>query len=238
MKRMLIGIIALVMVVTAGGAALAEETSVTLGIKGWLNSWERSDAFGNSVDADSAILMLGPSLNVKFGNGVFLGATYLASMADYEFTDGVALDKVSRKDLDFILGYMFTPRVGMFVGYKSIKASLSFENTATGFTVDDYADFDLTGPGIGLLGNIPLNDVLALYGNISYMKLEYSEDYGIYGGTYSEDEPGFSFEFGLAAAFNPTVSANVGYKLQKFTGADSDITETFSGLSLGLNFTF
>lgn len=238
MKRMVIGILAVVLVLSMGGAALAEDTSVTLSIKGWLNSWERTGSTGNSVTSDASILMLGPALNVKFGNGIFLGATYLASMSDYEFTSGVNLEKVSRKDTDLVLGYMFNPRFGIFVGYKTIKASVSYEDTSTGFTVDDYGTVQMTGPGIGLLGNIPLGETVALYGNFSYMKLKYKEDFGIYGGTFEENEPGFSFEIGLAAAFSKTVSANIGYKLQSFTGADTDVTEKFSGLTFGLNFTF
>jgi opacity protein-like surface antigen len=235
MKRIIIGIIVVAMVLVASGAAFADDTAFSVGIKGWLNSWTRTFSSGSSVDSDAQILMLGPSVNVKFSNGAFLGGSYLISSADYEFTSGSDVDKISRKDLDLIAGYMFTPRIGLFIGYKSIEASVSYENKVTGVTVSDYATFDMTGPGIGVLGNIPLNDMLALYGNIGYMSLKYSEDFGI---SYTEDEPGYSFEIGLAAAFNPNLSGNIGYKLQKFTGSDSDITDSFSGLTLGLNYTF
>jgi opacity protein-like surface antigen len=236
MKRFTASIMIMVvaMILIDSGMAFAEGTTATLSVKGWLNSWERKGT-GETFKSDSSVLMLGPALNVKFDN-FFLGAQYLLTTGDYEFTFPDEVDKISRKDMDLVAGYMFTPRFGAFIGYKSIKADVSVEDKIFGGTTD-VGNFEMTGPGIGIMGNIPLSESIALYGTLSYMWMQYKENF-TGSPTFEEDNPGASIEVGIAAAFTKSFSGNLGYKYQSFEGKTSKITDNFSGMTFGLNYTF
>lgn len=246
MKKILAGIL-FVVVMAAAAAAYAEDTAVTVGIKAWQNSWEEKSEFQGTTETTDlgSSLMVGPSLNVRFPNNWFVGASYLVTTKDYEAKDafgepGVNL-ATSRKDLDLIAGYMFTPRFGAFFGYKSIDAEATVTITDPFFgTVSDSATLELKGPGIGILGNIPLSDAVALYGNLAVMSIDSTFKFSD-GTSEKSDLVGASLEVGVAFAFAERFSANVGIKGQSFTGDDEGggtTTDTFAGLTLGANYTF
>jgi hypothetical protein len=245
MKKLLVVLVGIFIFAVATTAFA--ETKVTVSLKAWSNDWEEeasyADGTSETFDIGSAI-MVGPALNVRFDNNMFAGVTYLATTSDYEFQnsnippDTIGID---RKDLDLTVGYMFTPRFGMFIGYKSIDASATFTAPPP---VADAFDLTLKGPGIGILGNIPLTNSVALYGNLALMsikeKFEFSAAAG--GGSSSSDMVGASTEVGVAVAFSEAFSGNLGIKFQSFAGEEDEFgdqyTETFSGLTLGLNYTF
>lgn len=228
--------------IVSGSVAFAEDTKATIGLRGWVNSWEITDSVGDSIKSDDSVLMIGPYVNVRFDNNWFLGGSLLTTMSDYEFSyadcvgcGGIpGMETLSRTDIDLMAGYMFTPRFGAFFGYKSISGDYKDEwplgsTWATG-------SFDITGPGIGILGNIPLSDSVALYGSLSYMWLDF--ELTIEGYSASEDMTGSSFEIGLAFVLDPQWSANVGIKSQVLTGEDTDLEHSFAGLTAGINYTF
>ncbi len=245
--RKIVALFALMtVVVVAAPAAFAEGAKTTLSVKTWMNSWEISDSAGNSVDSDNTVLMIGPAVSVRLENNVFFGGSLLFTTGDYEFPygDGTsATETISRTDLDLTIGYMFTPRFGAFVGYKSITGDYTDEWPASGI---QYATGDLTmnGPGFGILANIPLSDTVALYGSLAWMFMDFEFTYSgpdsfenaLYSST--DDVTGASVEIGLAFLLNPQTSINVGLKSQSFSGSDTDIEHSFAGLTAGLNYTF
>lgn len=227
-------------------AAFAVDTKVTLGVKSWYNSWTETVDYvsgtSDSYDMGSAF-MLGPSLNLKVGK-VFLGATYMKSLSDYELKDwqnsGDSL-KFERKDLDLALGVMFVPYFGMFVGYKSVDAPAKYSNPALGINNESLSTWKLKGPGIGILGNVPLGRSAALYGSLAFLSLKQEFVSPSGSTTSSYDLVGVSGEVGVAFAFSESLSANVGFKAQSFSGEDdfgNTSDDTFTGLALGLSYTF
>jgi hypothetical protein len=245
MKNILTGFL-FVAILAAAAAANAEETKVTVGLKAWQNSWEEKTetAAGGTETLDlGSSLMVGPSVNVRFANNWFAGATFLATAQDYETKDLLFtgdLLTVSRKDLDVIAGYMFTPRFGAFFGYKSIDADATYTLPASLGSGSGSFTWELTGPGLGILGNIPLTDSIALYGSLAVLSID-STFTNADGTSTTADLVGASVELGAAFAFAERMSANIGIKSQSFSGDEDDggtTTDTFTGLTFGVNYTF
>jgi hypothetical protein len=239
MKKLMVIAAAALMLLSANMAFADDFFKVTLGLKAWNNSWQEDVTNYNgspdeTYDFGSA-LMVGPSLNMKFGKG-FAGVTYTQSTSDYESD---ALGTAKRTDVDVTLGVKFIPYFGAFIGYKTLDADLS--DSITG---QQWATWKLKGPGIGLLANAPLGSRVALYGNVAYMKLsqEFSYADGSSNPNMQYDLDGFSGEIGVAVAFADFLSANLGYKAQSFSGTFQDdsgeVQYTFKGLTAGVNFTF
>jgi len=215
MKR-LIPVIVLAIILSFG-VAYGQDMTFSVGLKTWYNAWEYED-FSGTYDSDP-VLMIRPIVSIK-KDKFFGGVSLLSSIGKYEWSGGVEAD---RRDIDFIAGYMFHPRLGVFVGWKNLKAEFSASDTY------------IYGPGVGLTGNYPVRDNIVLFGSLSYMFLDYEIDPG---DTY--DSNGFSFEGGAAYIISPNWNASIGYKYQKFT-ADfngTDLDDTFSGLTLGANYRF
>lgn len=222
----------------ASGVVFADETKVTVAIKGWLNTWEeKSDTSGETWDLGSA-LMIGPAINVRFSNNVFLGGSYMASTGDYETNDVIFIgDMIStdRQDLDLYVGYMFNPYFGAFLGYKSIEGDMKYTFLPF-FDNEKFGSQSVTGPGIGILGSYPLNDTLAIYGNLALMSMDWELSYADGTPADTDDVTGASIEVGLALAFSQNFSGTIGYKSQSFSG--DYYTDTFSGFTFGAAYTF
>jgi len=250
MRKTLVAMTAAIFMLTAGIAS-ADDTKVTLGVKMWSNKWEEKSEIlggGSSTTDMGSSLMVGPALNIRFPSNWFIGATYLKSTKDYEQKDAATGDTFAfeRKDLDLTLGYMFSPQFGLFFGYKTIDAPATFK--MAGISDFSVGTWKLKGPGIGILGNIPLGESAALYGNLALLKMKqefvFSDQMAAFAGSSgipSYDTVGASLEIGLAMAFTQNLSANIGIKSQSFSGTDefdTTYTDTFAGLTGGLNFTF
>jgi opacity protein-like surface antigen len=221
--------------------AFADDTKVTVGVKAWQNKWEEKN--DTTFDFGSS-LMVGPTLNVRFSNNWFVGGSYLVTTQDYETNDFVLNgDKltISRSDLDLFAGYMFTPQFGMFFGYKSISNDAKYTYKPLGLNNSKLADWDITGPGIGIVGNIPLNETIALYGNLAIMFMKSKFTSAADGSSDTTDLTGASLEAGVSFAFAESFSANLGYKVQSFSGDDNaggTTTDTYSGVIFALNYRF
>ncbi len=221
MKRILIGAVAVLLLIAGSGVARAQEgTGVELGLKMWINDWTEDVPGAPSITSDSTVL-LGPAIKVKFPNYVFLEASYLFSTSDYDFPDTGA--KVERQDLDAAIGYMIVPGFGVLAGYKHA----SFKNRDSGFT------FDLYGPVIGIIGIAQVDPYLSFYGRLDYLFTKFKTNFPPEPFLPSrEDDPGWMFEFGVKYAFTREFSGSIGYKYETYEGNDSDIRDTFSGLTL------
>lgn len=230
-----------VMVTLFGGAAVAEETKTSLGVKAWLSSWEDHDSL-YGTDNYGSVLLIGPAVEAKFKNNVFLRGSLLFATSDYEYTyfdppyDGKTIIS-NRTDLDLMAGYMFTKEFGAFVGYKFMTADFTDEWPIG--TVTFTSDITIKGPGIGVLGNIPVSETAALYGSLGWIFLDIEAKST--SGTASNDMDGPSAEIGAVFNVSPQSVITVGYKYEKFSGTYSDGTsfdETFAGLTAGFNYTF
>ena len=226
-----------VVAVLMGATSAFAEVKTTLSVKSWYNWWEHTIDY---TDGTSDSWDNGSSFMVK----AFLGASYLKSTSNYEASDwSTAGDKMEfdRADTDLTLGVMFTQYFGAFVGYKKIEADMTYYDTTGAHFPFHDGTWEISGPGLGILGNIPLGQSAALYGNFALLSVEQEFQDNIGGTTPSFDMIGTSFELGSAFAFNEWLSANLGFKYQSFWGDDSsgdDHTQEFYGITLGLGATF
>ncbi len=235
------------MMAFGASAVFADEGffKASIGLKGWYNWWTHTIDYADGTSHtwnNGSAFMLGPSFNIKVG-GAFFSGTYLQSLSNYEARDWFTTNdsmEFERRDADLTLGYMFIPYFGAFIGYKDIDAPMTYKN-ASGVHLSAYdGHWKLKGPGIGILGNVPLGQSAALYANLAYMKV--SQKYSDSIGTYSDfDMTGATFELGGAFAMSRHVSTNIGFKYQQFSGDDSagdTQYQKFYGLTAGVNYTF
>jgi hypothetical protein len=249
-----IGVVALVPVALVGGAGnvFAQERdknwSVTLGLKGWINTWET--ALSNDGGGDSNILSLTsprgklaliPNLAARYKD-FFVSGGYFTKTS-YTFPRirdaGVLIDtKADRSEVDFNLGYFIVPQLALTVGYKTIKQEyeVSGPSFATSRSTTKY-----TGPTVGILGSAPIGGGFAFYGNgassVVGLKAKYStggSDTAWYG----------SSELGLAYAVARGAVLSLGYKYQVLNTHVSTSTgqqearDVTTGLIFGANYTF
>jgi opacity protein-like surface antigen len=81
-----------------------------------------------------------------------------------------------------------------------------------------------------------VTEAFSVYGKATYLftRLKAEED----GHSDTQDSPGWIGELGVKYAFTKQVGANLGYKYETTKGDDSDVRDTFTGLTLGVNYTF
>jgi len=247
MKKLLVVLVGIFMFAVATTAFA--EVKATVGVKAWANKWDwkQEDSLGNSKTWDNgSSIMVGPTLNLRFGDHFFVGANYLKSTKDYESSDwNTSTDNraFERTDVDLTMGVMFSRHFGMFVGYKTIDAPATYSDPGSGISTVDGGSFSLKGPGLGLVASIPLGGSAALYGNLAFMKIKMEHEWPPISGLSndSSDKTGGTLELGGAVAFTQSFSGTLGYKIQSFSGDDGfggTDTHTFSGVTLGLNLTF
>jgi opacity protein-like surface antigen len=214
MKRFLIGIVAALLLIAGSGEARAEDgTSVSVGIKMWLNEWIR-DQPGGSITSDTTVLF-GPAFELKIQR-VFVEASYLFATSDYSFPDGTSFD---REDLDVAVGYRIIPEFGFLVGYRNTILNERFTGLKDTFS----------GPLIGIVGNAYMNPQVSLYGRLAYLFTELKEESSL--GSFHEDSPGWTMEFGIKVAFTRAFAGSFGYRYDTSEGNTSNVRDSFSGLT-------
>jgi hypothetical protein len=215
MKRWLVALTIILALGFSSTASAQENVQVSVGLKAWLAEWTETFG-GEDIESDLALL-IGPTVGVRYAN-IFGGITYM--FGSFEFPDFDA--ELDRKDLDLVAGYYVHPRVGVLVGYKDIDISGDLDAT-------------LKGPVVGVNFNVPIGESrFVIFGNVSYLFLKWEDEFD-----FEEDQPGPSIEVAGAYAFEAVpINLTAGYKFQSFEGEDTDITDEFSGLTLGANYTF
>ncbi len=225
MKRVLIGIVAALLLIAGSGEARAEYgTSVSVGIKTWVNWWIRDQPNG-TITSDTTML-LGPALEVKIQNRVFLEASYLFSASDYSFSDSVNPVNFDREDVDVAVGFLIIPEFGFLAGYRNTILNEHFTGLKDTFS----------GPLIGIVGNAYMNPQLSLYGRLAYLFTELKEESAL--GSFQEDSPGWTMEFGLKFAFTRAFAGSFGYRYDTSEGNTSHVRDSFSGLTFNGMFKF
>lgn len=224
MKRILIGAVAALLLIAGHGAARAEEGSkVEVGVKFWFNDWTHDVPGFPSITSDTATL-IGPTIEAQFPSQVFVEGSYLVSTTDYSFSDGTNFD---RQDLELAIGYMIVPEFGVLAGYKNSQFNeheLGLKDT-------------VSGPLIGIKAVARVDYDLSFYGKLDYLFTKFKETGGAGpGSVFEEDSPGWIFEVGVKFGFTREVAGTFGYKYETNTGNDSDVKDSFSGLTFGLMF--
>lgn len=237
-KKVVVGIACAVTLLLSSMTS-AQEISVNVGLKNWYNTWESEgiDEAGREWrdESDDPIMMLGPSITIRSGK-VFCGLSYLIALTDYTFERGPGEEATrDRYDLDFVAGYMFHPRVGVLIGYKSLKADLVSPGPGGGVMREKH---ELRGPGIGVTVNYPIKGTpLVFFGSLNYMRLDFfitpkGEEWA-----HTEEYSGFSLELGEAYAISEKLSISLSYKYQRFTGG-KEHKDSCSGATFGVNWAF
>ena len=142
----------------SGTAHCQEGTKTAAGLKIWMNRW-KSERPGSEDKISGIGALVGWAAEAEFSNGVFLEASYLVSISDYTFDNADVTTDVERSDVDVAAGYQFNHNVGVFAGYRSSQFREKItKNKET-----------LHGPLVGVRGSVPLNDVLSLFGKLTYL---------------------------------------------------------------------
>ncbi len=219
MKRIIIGVAAALLMIAGSAAASAQEgTGVEVGLKMWFNDWTHDVPGFPSITSDNTVL-LGPAIEAKFGDYFFAEASFLFSTADYDFSDGTRID---RQDVNLAIGYMIIPGFGVLAGYKN--SDFKWKTTNPGEKDRVY------GPLLGIVGIAQVDPYLSFYGRFNYLFTKFKST-GVAPGI-EEDSPGWIFEFGLKYAFTREFTGSIGYKYETNEGNDSNVRDTFSGLTL------
>ena len=249
-KTIPVGIV-LIAMLAAATAVCASDTTVSLGIKMWANTWKETARQEGGVTRNfdnGSALMTGPSISARFSNNWFAGITYLTALGDYESSGWFATgDKMmfERTDLDLLAGYLLHDPLndlnfGLFAAYKTIDAPAFYTNGAAGLNNAEVGTWKLRGPGLGVLLEKPLDGATALSASVAYLFLE--QEFAFSSGSVSRfDTRGWDLEFSAAHAFTKAISATVGIRFQRFKGDTENgdaITDSFSGLTAGIAYTF
>lgn len=205
----------------AGGrqAPAADGTGIDAGIKLWLNGWHQSRTDAASISSDT-IMLLGPAVEARPSTQVFLEASFLFSTSDYRFSEPGLTANISRQDIDLAAGYLVVPGFGLFAGYKRAV----FDESATGIR-DTVA-----GPTLGMAVQAPMGPWLSFYGRLLYLFTRFEQDAG--GVLFTEDSPGWGLELGLKYEFTEQFLGSIGYRYETNQGKESDVRDSFGGLTL------
>jgi len=243
-------------------------TTITIGLKMWYASWEETFTVGTYEETQESDygLMYGPVLNIRSGN-LFLGLSYLMGSFTFEdswtdsgyygyyggdyyywYDDIEWKSEADRTDVDLSIGYYFHPNLALFLGYKTsnfeFRETWTVTETISNYYTDTYEyefedtrEMELSGPALGLTGHFPIGESRwILFGTLSYISLASKFE-----GEAGPDFTGPAYEFGAAyIAETMPVSVTVGYKYQKYEAEEEGVTleEIFSGLTVGVNYTF
>ena len=220
------GCIAILLLLSMSGTAIGEEgAKTTAGLKIWMNQWKRERP--NSEGRTSGIsALVGWAAEAEFSNGVFLEASYLVSISDYTFDNADVTTDVERSDVDVAAGYLFNHNLGVFAGYRSsqFREKLT-KNKET-----------LHGPLVGVRGSVPLNDVLSLFGELTYLPRSTKAAFA----ATNEEETGLGWfiRAGISHAFTREISGALGYQYETTKGKVTNFKDTFSGATLDLMYSF
>jgi len=231
MKGIVSAILAVAVMQFFGGAAMAAEEAleggpeVSVRVNTWVNEWKREAPDGESITS-STVVLVGPTIEVEFPSHFFAEASLLGSLSEYSFTIDDAHEDLTRRDVDLAVGYSFCESFDAFVGYRHSR----FKETESRVEEISY------GPLVGISSSVAVNDALSFYGKATYLitrlRVKGGEEPG------KQDAPGWIGEIGVKYAFTNQIAADLGYKYEYTKTDDSDIEDTFQGLTAGLSYLF
>jgi hypothetical protein len=233
---------------------------MTVGLKGWANTWEtgtfnEGSATGTNVQVQAADKVAPiPSLSMRFGRFVVSAGYFVKTEYEYEKSSDrmnlaccgdatvTSQTKAEREEYDFNIGWFVHPQVALTVGYKRVDQTYTTTSTAPGvvFPEPEPSTTKNTGVMFGVLGSAPIGGGFALYGNMAIgpMKAEFEGD-----DTYKPKGTYQSSEFGLAYGFGGA-AVTFGYKVQVIdleidnTTHPLRLRDTTNGFVAGISYTF
>jgi hypothetical protein len=254
-KNLMLAVLSCLALVAAAAPARADEThmlgentSLTLGYKLWLTTWETAiggpsgtnhvTALTKGTDATSV-----PNLSLKYKNWLISGS-YLVT-GDFHFpsyqdvrANGTLGPNVaftaSRTETDLNVGYYVTPNLVATVGYKNVEQKYTeYDN---GVLAGPASKTHYNGVTAGLGGSAGIGHGWSMYGNAAggLMSATYSPSSGnAQTALYEASEVGFAWH-------HQGFGASLGYKFQYLTthtpgNVSADVTR---GYMLGMNYTF
>ena len=229
-------LIAMAMFQICLSSAAADDLSLTLGLKARLNNLTASVANSSVVfdDSDSWAILLGPSLKLTYKK-LFVGVTWLQTAQqrytlEY-YTIGVNEPRstdISMSEIDALAGYMFHPRFGAFVGYKSISSKAT--PIATSPSTSEFYDLVIKGLAIGVSGNVPLGKLpMMAVGSASYLAIT---EYFFAPAVPEQDGSGYTLEIGTTYDPFENWLFYLGLKLQRY---EADLGDEWKSLGLTLS---
>ena len=227
MKRIIIGVVTAMLLISAAGAVRAEDgVEVEVGVKAWFNKWKRELSNGDS-NKSKCTRLFGPAVEVKFPDHIFAEASYMTSLNDYRFKEAFGQTKFDRQDMDLAVGYAITPMVSVLAGYK--KSSFKLDGMA--------AEKEKTyGPLAGVRGSYALNEKTSFHGGLNYLLTRFKSE-SIFG-SGSEKSPGWIAELGAQYEVAKHTAVDLGYKYETTKLKESKTKDTFGGLTLGVKYAF
>ena len=226
MQRIARAVVAILLLLSMSGAARSEESAkIAVGLKTWVNSWKSEEPGSESMKSNS-IALVGWAAEAEFSNRVFVEASYLVSVSDYEFDQTVVTTERERNDFDAAIGYQFSHNMGYFVGYRSSQ----FLERAT------KSKETVSGPFVGVRGTAPLLGAVSLFGKLTYLPLSNKATFTTT--TQRETSTGWFAEAGIKYYFTGRVSGTIGYQYETSQGENTKIRDTFAGPTLGVMYSF
>ncbi len=240
MKGLLAIAVCLAIFAFAGAVAAADDLSVSIGARAWYNTWISPK--GNSRmqrKAENNVYLVGPSVRLAKGK-FFTGISYLVSTEDYEFRNIDAQgdsETMSRSDLDYAIGFMVHPRVGLMTGFKWVWGSSEYRSQNS----RSDSDYSLYGFVYGVSINYPVPDTpVVLVLNTSYIPVHFRSKETTQQGRIdvrTESALLAVYEGSAIYALSKKVSANLGYKRQNYK-TDAGTKDVFEGFIFGVDYRF
>jgi opacity protein-like surface antigen len=226
MKHIAHGFLAILLVLSMSGIAIGEESpSNTVGLKIWMNRW-KSEKPGSERRTSDVSTLVGWTAEMDFSNNVFIEASYLVSVSDYTYSLADVTTDVERNDVDAAAGYLFTPNLGVFAGYRSSQFREKItKNKET-----------LHGPLIGVRGSMLLNDLFSFFGELTYLPRSTKAAFAATDET--ETDLGWFIKAGVRWVFSRDFSGALGYQYEATKGRDTDSRDTYAGATFELMYSF
>ncbi len=229
MKRLIIFITLIIILSSISFAQKEKDIFLSIGINYWPSKWEGKNFTSSGIGLFG--LKTGIIYN-KFG----LGLVYLRG--DYKLDlKGSKKDADStRQDFDFLILYQLIPKLSVTVGYKFLTYNYTHPSSDVTKTFH--------GPGIGLSFYAPIGESnFSIYASTSYLPiLKMKDEFKIPGSSKQINNYnvyGYNFELGFSYDFeNFPLSIDLGFRYQKISKSDINLSDKFLGAILDISYTF
>ncbi len=234
-------------------ATASGETSPSLGLKIWGNTWYEtvSHPGGGSDDFhNGSATLAGPELAVRTQNRWFVDTYYLFPLNKYESSDWLTPGDTMefgqsefdiRAGREFFFFRLHSVTWAPFLEYKRIDAPTSYTNPSAGLLNIDMGTWKMSGGGVGISATKSFRQGTGIYGSLAFLAMRQEFAFTNGGNSGSFDADGFVFEIGAKQAFSEKFTANLGLKVQQFLGTLStgdDDRNIFTGFSAGVMYAF
>jgi hypothetical protein len=236
MKSRALALLPLLLPLWSSAAPATEILQIEPGVKAWYNTWTQDvpDPANGGKTTSDPVLLIGPTLAVRLPLRLYAEGSYLLSASDYKLSESGGQFKGDRGMLDLAAGYRVIPQVGVFVGYK--RSSIDY--AGSGDRGPASGVYDLSGPVAGLRGDVSLNGMFGVYATAVYLYTKLKVTNTDNGFSSNEDTRGSALQGGVKAGFKKRLAATAGFRLESTKEHGSNTEDSFSGVTLGVMYTF